>query len=49
MLNYVCFHQNCAHLQSNQLVNGKMSIFQSATDVFLKMSVEVFSRQIKIT
>lgn len=49
MLNYVCFHQNYAHLQSNQLVNGKMSTFQSATDVFLKMNVEVSSRQIKTT
>ena len=34
MLNYVYFHPNCVHLQNNQSVNGKMSIFLFVMDAY---------------
>ena len=49
MPNCVYFHPSCVHLQSNQLVNGKMFIFLFVTDVYLKENVEVSSRQTTIT
>ena len=49
MLNYVYCRPNYAHSQSNQSANGKMFIFLFVMDVYLKVNVEVSSRQTTIT